>query len=156
MGWRSVGQWSMSSSTNLGISERAAHSADRSRTCCSVGTSPVKSSQKRPAKRKRTSQQSFVSQTNRGRSKLTFGERLLATRGLREQLLAFRDGLATESDTFVGVENGALPDKRLDATGTTIDLVKSDLVDDLGAMLTVSGCVSMACARIDCKKLSLV
>lgn len=38
----------MSSSTNLGTSERAAHSAERSRTCCSEGTSPVRRSQKRP------------------------------------------------------------------------------------------------------------
>lgn len=28
--------------------ERAAHSVERSRTCCSVGTSPVRRSQKRP------------------------------------------------------------------------------------------------------------
>ena len=34
---------------NFGTSDRAAHSADRSRTCCSEGTSPVKSSQKSPS-----------------------------------------------------------------------------------------------------------
>jgi hypothetical protein len=49
IGWRSLGQRSMSSSTNLGTSERAAHSAERSRTCCSVGTSPVRRSQKIPS-----------------------------------------------------------------------------------------------------------
>lgn len=39
----------MSSSMNFGTCDRAAHSAERSRTCCSVGTSPVKRSQKSPA-----------------------------------------------------------------------------------------------------------
>jgi hypothetical protein len=61
--------------------------------------------------------------------KLTFGKRLLATRSLGEKILAFGNGLATESDALLGVE---------DATGTTIDLVKSDLVDDLGTVLPVA------------------
>ncbi|KAI6756511.1 hypothetical protein HG530_011109, partial [Fusarium avenaceum] len=61
--------------------------------------------------------------------------RLLATGSLGEKLLALGDGLATESDTLLRVEDGTLPDKGLDATGTTVDLVKSDLVDDLGTML---------------------
>src|SRR6478609_3779962 len=132
MGWRSVGQWSMSSSTNLGRSERAAHSAERSRTCCSVGTSPVRRSQKRPARFN-------VSIHDIARfcahccdwAELTLGKRLLATGSLGEKLLALGDGLATESDTLLRVEDGTLPDEGLDATGTTVDLVKSDLVDDL-------------------------
>ena len=66
---------------------------------------------------------------------LTFGERLLATGGLGEELLALGDGLATEANTLLGVEDGALPDEGLDATGTAIDLVKSDLVNNLGAVL---------------------
>jgi hypothetical protein len=70
--------------------------------------------------------------------KLTFGKRLLATRSLGEKILAFGNGLATESDALLGVENGTLPDEGLDATGTTIDLVKSDLVDDLGTVLPVA------------------
>ena len=49
--------------------------------------------------------------------------------------MALGDGLATESDTLLRVEDRALPDEGLDTTGTTIDLVKSDLVDDLGTML---------------------
>jgi hypothetical protein len=65
----------------------------------------------------------------------TFRERLLAARGLGEKLLALGDGLATESDTLLRVEDGALPDEALDATGTTVDLVESDLIDNLGAML---------------------
>jgi hypothetical protein len=70
-------------------------------------------------------------------SRLTLGKRLLATRGLGEEFLALGNGLATESDTLLGVENGTLPDEGLDATGTAIDLVESDLVDDLGAMLSI-------------------
>ena len=66
---------------------------------------------------------------------LTFGERLLATGGLGEELLALGDGLATEANTLLGVEDGALPDEGLDATGTTIDLVKSNLVNNLGTVL---------------------
>lgn len=30
-----------------------------------------------------------------------------------------------------------LPDEGLDTTGTTVDLVKSDLADDLGAVVSV-------------------
>lgn len=69
--------------------------------------------------------------------KLTLGKRLLATGSLGEKLLALGDGLATESDTLLRVEDGTLPDEGLDATGTTVDLVKSDLVDDLGTMLPI-------------------
>jgi hypothetical protein len=46
-------------------------------------------------------------------------------------------GLATEADTLLRVEDGSLPDERLDATGTTVDLVESDLTDDLVAVLPV-------------------
>lgn len=65
----------------------------------------------------------------------TFGKRLLATGSLGEDLLALRDGLSTESDTLLSVEDGTLPDEGLDATGTAIDLVEGDLVDDLGTVL---------------------
>jgi hypothetical protein len=44
-------------------------------------------------------------------------------------------GLAAETDTLLRVEDGSLPDERLDATGTTVDLVESDLADDLVTML---------------------
>jgi hypothetical protein len=70
----------------------------------------------------------------------TLRERLSATGSLGEDLLALRDGLAAETDTLLGVEDGALPDERLDATGTTVDLVQSDLVDDLGTMLPIASC----------------
>jgi hypothetical protein len=65
----------------------------------------------------------------------TFGERLLATGGLGEELLALGDGLAAETDTLLRIEDGSLPDERLDATGTTVDLVESDLADDGAAVL---------------------
>lgn len=68
-------------------------------------------------------------------SVLTFGKRLLAARSLGEKLLAFRNGLAAEADTLLGVENGTLPDKGLDTASTAVDLVEGDLVDDLGAVL---------------------
>jgi hypothetical protein len=54
-------------------------------------------------------------------------------------------GLAAEADTFLRVENGALPDERLDATGTAVDLVEGDLADDLVAVLSVM--MSMAVRR---------
>ncbi|RBQ93725.1 hypothetical protein VDGD_20346 [Verticillium dahliae] len=69
----------------------------------------------------------------------TLGEGLLAAGGLGEKLLAFGDGLAAEADTLLGVEDGTLPDETLDAAGTAVDLVKGDLVDDLGAMLLAQG-----------------
>lgn len=70
----------------------------------------------------------------------TLGEGLLATRGLGEDLLALGDGLATETDTLLGVEHGTFPDQALDTTGTTVDLVESDLVNDLGAVLPTRLC----------------
>ena len=68
---------------------------------------------------------------------LTFRQRLLAARSLREDFLAFRDSLATETDTLLGVENGTFPNESLDSSGTAVDLVKGDLVDDLGSVLSV-------------------
>jgi len=67
-------------------------------------------------------------------TKLTFRQGLVAAGSLGEKLLALGDGLATEADTLLGVENGTLPDEGLDATSTTVDLVEGHLVDDLGAM----------------------
>jgi hypothetical protein len=69
------------------------------------------------------------------RCDLTFRQRLLATGCLGEKLLALGDGLATEADTLLSIENGTLPDKSLDTAGATVDLVEGHLVDDLGAML---------------------
>lgn len=68
---------------------------------------------------------------------LTFRQGLLAAGGLRQKLLALRNGLATEANTLLRVENGTFPDEALDATSATVDLVKGNLVDDLGAMLPV-------------------
>lgn len=73
------------------------------------------------------------------RIRRTFGQRLLATGGLGKNLLALGDGLATEADALLRVKDRALPDKGLDAPGTTVDLVEGDLVDDLGAMLSAGG-----------------
>jgi len=69
----------------------------------------------------------------------TFREGLVAAGGLGEDLLALGDGLAAEADTLLGVEDGALPDKGLDATGTTVDLVEGDLANNLGTVLLLEG-----------------
>lgn len=47
-------------------------------------------------------------------------------------------GLATEANTLLRVEDRALPDEGLDATGTTVDLVEGDLANDLVAVLPVT------------------
>ena len=65
----------------------------------------------------------------------TLGEGLSATGSLGKDLLALGDGLAAETDTLLSVEDGALPDEGLDATGTTVDLVEGDLANDLGTVL---------------------
>jgi len=65
----------------------------------------------------------------------TFWEWLLTIWALWKELLAFWDSLSTEADTLLGVEDGTLPDKGLDTTGTTVDLVESDLTDNLGSVL---------------------
>jgi hypothetical protein len=77
--------------------------------------------------------------TGQEKPKETLRKRLLATGSLGEKLLALGDGLATESDTLLRVENGTLPNEGLNTTSTTIDLVKSDLVNDLGTMLLSEG-----------------
>lgn len=44
--------------------------------------------------------------------------------------------LSSESDTLLGVQDGTFPDKGLDATGTTVDLVKSDLSENLASVFS--------------------
>lgn len=60
----------------------------------------------------------------------TLGERLFTTRTLGKLLLEVRDGLTTEADTFLRVEDGTLPDESLDTTLATVDLVKENLTDN--------------------------
>lgn len=67
----------------------------------------------------------------------TLGEGFVAAGGLGQKLLALGNGLAAEANALLGVEDGALPHEALDTTGTAIDLVESNLVDDLGTMLSV-------------------
>jgi hypothetical protein len=67
----------------------------------------------------------------------TLRKGLAAAGGLGEKVLALGDGLAAEANALLGVEDGTLPDEALDTAGTAIDLVKGDLVDDLGAVLSV-------------------
>ncbi len=72
------------------------------------------------------------------------GQRLAAAGGLGQKRLALRDGLATEANALLGVEDGALPHQALDATGAAIYLVEGDLVDDLGTVLPgLSGSASV-------------
>jgi hypothetical protein len=70
---------------------------------------------------------------------ITFWKRLLSTWGLWKKLLALWDGLSSETDTLLGIENGTFPDEGLDSSGTTVDLVKSDLADDSGAVVPIFG-----------------
>jgi hypothetical protein len=68
---------------NLGTPERAAHSADRSRTCCSLGTSPVNRSQKRPEGFQRSSPNSIsMNLTNLLEEALPHLELLVAASGI--------------------------------------------------------------------------
>jgi hypothetical protein len=68
------------------------------------------------------------------RGNCTFWEWLLSTWCLWENLLALWDGQSSETDTFLRVQNGSLPHKGLNSSGTTIDLIKGNLTDDLGAI----------------------
>ena len=52
-------------------------------------------------------------------------------------------GLAAEADTLLRVEDGTLPNERLDTTSTTIDLVECDLTNDLVAVVSVMSIVSL-------------
>lgn len=120
----------MSSSTCLGRSERAAHSAERSRTCCSDGTSPVRSSQKRPSGRGSLPPGPLGSSSWHS-GICACGQPIFSW--WRRADLTY--GLASEADTLLRVQDGALPDERLDATGATVDLVESDLTNNLGAVV---------------------
>ena len=53
----------------------------------------------------------------------TFWKGFLSTRSLREDFLAFWNGLPPESDTLLRVKDGSFPNKGLDASGTTVDLI---------------------------------
>jgi hypothetical protein len=64
----------------------------------------------------------------------TFRKRLLTTGGLGKKLLALGDSEATETDTLLRIEDGALPDKALYTTGTTVGLVESKLANDRAAV----------------------
>jgi len=54
-------------------------------------------------------------------------------------------GLAAEPNALLRIEDRPLPHERLDATGTTVDLVESDLANDFAAVLS-GGEVSMGAA----------
>ena len=53
----------------------------------------------------------------------TFWKGFLSTRSLGEDFLAFWNGLPPESDTLLRVKDGSFPNKGLDASGTTVDLI---------------------------------
>jgi hypothetical protein len=65
----------------------------------------------------------------------TLRKGFLTTGALGELLLEIRNSLTTEADTLLRVEDGTLPDKGLDTTLTTVDLVKEDLTNDGVAVL---------------------
>lgn len=53
-------------------------------------------------------------------------------------------GLATEADTLLRVQDRSFPDEGLYATGTTVGLVKSDLTNDLVAMVPIIRSIGLA------------
>jgi hypothetical protein len=53
----------------------------------------------------------------------TFWKGFLSTGSLGEDFLAFWNGFPPESDTFLRVQDGSFPDKGLDASSTTVDLI---------------------------------
>jgi hypothetical protein len=59
------------------------------------------------------------------------GERLTTFLGSGEDLLALGDGLSTETDTFLSIEDGTFPDETLDTTHTTVSLVNGDFTKDM-------------------------
>lgn len=78
----------------LGTVDRAANSAETSRTCCSLGTLPVNRSQKRPNWRQiKTRRRLMVRQT--------FRERLVSSWRLWQQLLALWYCLSSEPDALL-------------------------------------------------------
>lgn len=77
----------------------------------------------------------------------TFWEGLLAAWCLGKGRLALWDGQSSETDTLLRVEDGSFPDKGLDATGTTIHLVESNLADDLVAVVPENGSMAVSSDR---------
>ena len=67
-------------------------------------------------------------------SKHTFREGLLTTWRLWQEVTAFRYGLSSETNAFLGVKDRAFPDQRLDSASPAVDLVKGDLADHLGSI----------------------
>ena len=59
----------------------------------------------------------------------TLGQRLLTSGSLGEQLLALGDGVATEPDALVSVQDRGLGDQALHAPHTSVDLVHGDLAN---------------------------
>ena len=139
MGWRSLGHRSMSSSMNLGTSERAAHSADKSFTCCSEGTCHQNYWL--------FSGLYFIGQEE---PEETFGKRFTTTGCFRKLLLTFGNSFTTESDPLVGIKDRPFPHKTyhqplfqeremrctFDSTHTTIDHVNCHGTEILVSMLT--------------------
>jgi hypothetical protein len=66
--------------------------------------------------------------------KETFGKGFRSTGGLGEEVLAFRDSLATETNTLLSIQNGAVPDESWKTTHTTIELVNQDRAKGLLAV----------------------
>ena len=57
----------------------------------------------------------------------SFGERLAAFDGRWKELLAFRDSLASESDTLVSIKDRGLPDHSLDASHATVSHIDCNI-----------------------------
>lgn len=64
----------------------------------------------------------------------TLRKRLSAIGSLRKLLLAFRDGVSSESDTLFGIEKRCLSDETLDTSHTTISHLDGGLSQDFMAV----------------------
>lgn len=64
-----------------------------------------------------------------------FGEHLLSSGGGGEDLLALGNSSAPETDTLLRIEDGRLPQHRLDTTHSSEDLLDGDIAEDLVSVL---------------------
>jgi len=65
----------------------------------------------------------------------SFGKRFATFDGGWKKILAFGDGLASESDTLVSIKDGGLPDHSLDTTHTTISHINCHISKRIAAMI---------------------
>lgn len=68
--------------------------------------------------------------TGQQKPEKTFRKGFITTGALGELFLKIRNGLTTETNTLFRIKDGTFPNKSLDTTLTTVNLVKEDLTDN--------------------------